>query len=605
MKKNDLIFATTILFFSILFWKQMPGLNFFIFTILLLGGQVLMKKEVLQKRNWIFSAIGALCSTFCVLYYGNTLSIFASFFSLLIASYFAMEGKGSILIGMVSSLLSIGSSLGFMISRIIERRMERMEKKGDNKSGKRFLIVLIALLVVMVFVLMYRESSVMFYNLTQKINFDFISITWIVFTFIGALIVFGFYYHNSVPGMSDWDSKHALQLSPSKEESWMDKMMSMDSEQFSGIVLLTLLNILLLIVNGLDAAFIFGGGEKLPVGITYTQYVHQGVGMLITSIVCAMLIILYYFRGRMNFSGKVNVLRNLAIFWIIQNAFMLFSTMWRNDSYIFMFGLTYKRIGVFVYLLLTLIGLFVTAWKVYGKKTNAFLVRTNSWLFYSVWVIACFVNWDGMILNFNTKNIKEPDVVYMSSLSDNILPDLLHYTENSTMFSSDAELKQTLSNRIFIFLSKQKYVSEEMKWPSYQWKAASMYNEFKNSPIPESGEMLNASDQELKQIYFFPAFENVASMDLSENDLENLGDVGNYHNLTSIDLRNNHDLKSLEGIQSLDELQTIYLYGDDIKDFGPLLQLKNLKTIGINSISQEWIDQIHQINPNVEFMGNY
>ncbi|HET6993163.1 MAG TPA: DUF4173 domain-containing protein, partial [Bacteroidia bacterium] len=422
MKKNDWIFLVTVFIYSILFYKEMPGLNFFIFSCILLSGQIFMRPGIFRNRQWLFAALGAISTSACVLYYGNTLSIFASFFSLMLTSYFAFQKDGSVLVGIFSSFVSSCASIGFMVSRIFERQRNKPESSSGNKFGKRTLIVLFALIVVLIFFFMYRESSVLFYQLTQKINFDWISFSWIGFTLLGALVVYGYYFHNPIPGIAEWDGKRVLNIPPQMNQTFWDKLMSMDSEKFSGIVLFSLLNILLLVVNGLDLAFIFNNNGNLPQGVSCKEYVHQGVGMLIASIIFAMLIILYFFRGRLNFSEKGKALRYLALLWIAQNAFMLYSTAWRNDVYVLAFGLTYKRIGVFIYLLLTLIGLIVTAWKVQGKKTNAFLIRTNSWLFYGVWVVACFFNWDGIVFKNNTTKIQKPDLTYLTSLSDDILP---------------------------------------------------------------------------------------------------------------------------------------------------------------------------------------
>src|SRR6187551_736785 len=107
MKKTDWIFLASVLLYSILFWKQLPGLNAFIFSGILLTGQVLLDPRILKIRAWQLTALGTLCSSFCVLYYGNTLSMFATFFSLLMSSYFACNQKGSVLVGVFSSMISI------------------------------------------------------------------------------------------------------------------------------------------------------------------------------------------------------------------------------------------------------------------------------------------------------------------------------------------------------------------------------------------------------------------------------------------------------------------------------------------------------------------
>ncbi len=604
MKKNDFIFLASVFIYSYLFWQQMPGLNFFLFTGILLFAQLLMNKQIIKNRNWILAAAGSLCSSFCVMYYGNTLGILACLFSLLAVSYFAYIKKGSILIGICSSLLAIGASIAYMVAGAVERRMNRLETPSGNKSGKRFLIVLIALGIVVVFFFMYRESSVMFYNLTEKINLDFISLPWIFFTCIGAIVLFGFYFHNAIPGFSEWDEKQPMKLSPGRKETWMDKLMSMDSEQFSGVVLFSLLNILLLVVNGLDAAFIFGGSGKLPDGITYTQYVHQGVGMLITSIVVAILIILFYFRGRMNFSANGKWLRNLAVLWIVQNAFMLLSTFYRNDLYCMLFGLTYKRIGVFVYLLLTLIGLIVTAGKVYGKRTNAFLIRANSWLFCGVWIIACFVNWDKMIFDYNSKIPSTSDITYLDSLSDDILPQLLQYSKTHPESSSTGQANE-LPKRAFVFLSKQEWLRDEMKWPSYQFTAAQNYETLRNENDLGTDSAMTVSNQELKRIYYFPGFQKLQSLDLSSNDLADVDEIGKYSNLTTLDLSRNENLTSISGIEKIQTLENLYLYGTKITDYSPLLELKNLKIIGINEIPNEWVIKLHNTNPKLEFRNEY
>jgi hypothetical protein len=600
MKKNDWIFLATVTTYSILFYKQMPGLNFFIFSCILLCGQILMCPGIFRNKKWLFAAIGAVCTSFCVLNYNYTLCIFGSFVTLMLASYFAFNKNGSVLAGLFSSFISATSSIGFMIARFVDRLRNKSENGKSGRVGKRTIIVLFALIVVLIFFFMYRESSVLFYQLTEKINFDWISFGWIIFTLIGALVIYGYFFHNSIPGFSEWDGKQRLILTPKEEQSGLDKLMSVESEKFSGIVLFSLLNILVLVVNGLDFTFIFCGDGKLPQGISSTEYVHQGVGMLITSIVFAMLIILYYFRGRLNFSGNGKLLRNLALLWIIQNAFMLISTAWRNDVYIFAFGLTYKRIGVFVYLLLTIIGLIVTAWKVLGKKTNAFLIRTNSLLFIGVWIIACFFNWDKIIVDFNTQKIQKPDLNYLNSLSTVILPQLISYSKNHPDQAEINYVGRSIQERTYLFLNDQKFLSENDKWPSYSIYPAKIYDELKDRKDFGNLVQLNLSYSEMKTIYYFPAYEKIRSLELSGNELKDLGEVSQFKNLQVLDLSNNPELKSLAGIEKADSLQYLSINGTGITDYSPLLKLKNLKKIVSGNMSAEIESQLRARNPEVE-----
>ena len=66
-------------------------------------------------------------------------------------------------------------------------------------------------------------------------------------------------------------------------------------------------------------------------------------------------------------------------------------------------GLTYKRIGVYFYLLLTFIALITTLVKITSFKSNWFLIRYNVWSLFLVLVFSTLFNWDKLILEYNVK----------------------------------------------------------------------------------------------------------------------------------------------------------------------------------------------------------
>jgi hypothetical protein len=566
-------------------------------NLFLLGGIILKDKSVLKNRNWWFASIGALISSAGVAWYGDTASIIANFISLLLVSSFVMNRGNSVLIALLQGFCNAAVSPAYMIIDSIERsRRRKAERPGTGIFGKRLVIVLLAFLVALVFFFLYRSSNILFDKLAEKINFDFISLSWCFFTFIGALVIYSFYYHHSIPGVSEWESKFGTDLQQQKEESVLDRLMSVSSERFSGIVLLSFLNLLLLVVNGLDAAFYFGTDHMLPAGVTYTEYVHQGVGMLITSILLAMAIILYYFRGRLNFSANNGVLRALAVFWILQNAFMLFSTMARNGMYVEMFGLTYKRIGVYFYLGLTLIGLLTTAFKVLRRKTNAYLFRINAWLFYGVLVLSCVLDFDGIIAGFNTKKAVKPDIIYLSSLSFRAYPALLESYDRRHDMLLPAEAR----NKAFRFMSFYRRVTESGNWPSLVFTAKPVYENLYNRPSFGSLDYIEAGNAELKTIYYFPAFANTVSFNFANDDIETLGEIGQYRKLRKLVLPGNEALCSLDGIENLAELEELDITNTQVHDLAPLMKLTRLKKLACSGISPEWRAALAVRFPGIE-----
>lgn len=593
MKKNDWIYLASVLVYTQLFYRQLEGLNFLLMNVVLLGGIAWKERSVLRNRNWWFAATGALVSATSVMIYGDAFSVWANFFSLLLVSSYSVKPGSSIIIAQLNAFCNTMIAGAWMIVDGLKRLQRRAPKEGGN-GWKKFLIVLIAFVVVLIFFFLYRSSNVLFDRFAQKINLDFISIPWLVFTLVGAWVLYAFYYPHPLPKVDEWENALPLDLKSSEELSWFDKLMSLPSERFSGLVLLSLLNALLLVVNGLDALFLFGG-SKLPQGVTYTEYVHQGVGALITSIVFAMAIILFYFRGRLNFDEKSGTLRFLAYCWIVQNAFMLFSTACRNNLYVGEYGLTYKRIGVYIYLLLTLIGLVTTAWKVMKKKTNVFLFRSNAWLFYAVMILGSTMNFDRMIAEFNTKPGVKADVDYLQELSFRAYPAQANYYA-----AKPGVFPQQLRNNIFVFVCRNRYIFDTHRWPSVVITAnrtageLSRFNSFGNS------QSVFAMDCPIHSVAYIPGFANTTLFNLNHTQLESLGEIGRYKAVTTLLISDNDELHSLEGIEGLQNLERLVMTGTSVTDYSPLLKLPHLKQLATDSISNEWRAKLLQQFPSLE-----
>eukprot|EP01026_Neomeris_dumetosa_P012764 TRINITY_DN14440_c0_g1_i1.p1 TRINITY_DN14440_c0_g1~~TRINITY_DN14440_c0_g1_i1.p1 ORF type:complete len:201 (+),score=-15.52 TRINITY_DN14440_c0_g1_i1:85-687(+) len=179
------------------------------------------------------------------------------------------------------------------------------------------------------------------------------------------------------PGLSNYESitKHSRPTNTCKVSS--SEKSSSQATYFSSIALknqfklsiitLTLLNALICIVNLTDLIYVWFS-QRVLTAAELSMYVHEGTNLLIIAILIAAGVVLVIFRKNLNFYPTNEGLKKLAYIWIGQNIFMVFSVAIRNLQYLSNYGLTYKRIGVFVFLLMVLIGLVTLFLKIRYKK---------------------------------------------------------------------------------------------------------------------------------------------------------------------------------------------------------------------------------------------
>ena len=90
--------------------------------------------------------------------------------------------------------------------------------------------------------------------------------------------------------------------------------------------------------------------------------------------------------------------------WIVQNGLLLFSTSRRNWVYISEYNLTYKRIGVYVWLFSCYGRALHLCVKLYRRYNNWYLIAQILWCGYWRFIASSAVNWDVMITRFNLGN---------------------------------------------------------------------------------------------------------------------------------------------------------------------------------------------------------
>lgn len=420
MKKitaQDKMMIVSAIIFGYLFYYQSIGVNYLIFTTLQIAIIAYISTKENRTLKWWGVLIGTFISAVSALLYGSLLSAFGSVFGLVMLSSITLNKNSSVVMTIFNTIYSSLAGILLLIKEKLEKLDEEKQEDAPSNTNKNALIFITTSVLGLIFFFLYRQSNVHFKEWTDKIDLSFISVGWIFFTLLGYYLIRTIYKPYSIEELQEYDlnAPNDLQLKGTEIDSLF---ISTQTKLQWGITLFITLNLLLFTVIITDFVYFFT--EHKGEEINYSLQVHQGIDALIFSIILAIAIILYFFGGKLNFIKENKKLKQLAKFWIIQNAILVLLTAFRNIEYIQAFFLTYKRIGVFIYLACCLVGLFYTYIKISAVKTNWFLVRKVSWTIYVMLIWTPIVNWDSVIIHYNfnhaENNPKALDIFYLYSL---------------------------------------------------------------------------------------------------------------------------------------------------------------------------------------------
>lgn len=358
---------------------------------------------------------------------------------------------------------------------------------------------------------MYNFANVVFKNLMNDVgmalqNFFELFFTWFSWQRFGFLL-FGLFVtgglllkseinnfsaidisqHNDLArqrtDLNKWKQTHWFQLLSLLMGRFANGIMALRNENITGVISLALLNILLLVINCIDIKYVWFD-FKYSNDINLSNYVHEGAGMLIFSILLAMVLLLFFFRGNLNFYKKNKWLRFGAYAWLFQNAILVISVLFRDYYYIASMGLAYKRIGVLVFLLLVLFGLITVFIKIQQRKTSYYLFRVNAWFAILILVVSSCIHWDETIAEYNLarKEKVQLDVDFLLSLSDRTLPvlekniDVLEKVLPPDSISYDGRGGTSLINvRTILANRKIEFFQNQASYSWLSWNVADAY----------------------------------------------------------------------------------------------------------------------------------
>jgi hypothetical protein len=199
---------------------------------------------------------------------------------------------------------------------------------------------------------------------------------------------------------------------------------------------LVLCNILFAIQNGLDIAFLWGGGT-LPVGMTYAEYAQRGAqALIVTALLAGIFALIALRQGSESESNRL--VRLLVYLWLGQNVFLVASAIERTLAYVAAYALTPMRLAALLWMGLVAVGLILIVWRIVTRKSGLWLVNANILAAVALLYATAFIDLSGLSADYNVRHAREVtgegvllDVAYMRELGPSALPALDWFIANT------------------------------------------------------------------------------------------------------------------------------------------------------------------------------
>ncbi|MBS1566917.1 MAG: DUF4173 domain-containing protein, partial [Bacteroidetes bacterium] len=434
--------------FNLLFWREELALNALLFDAFLISMLFYCYPSALKNRIVLSLLPAHLLCLSMVLLQHTVLSQVALVATLLLLAAFAEYAHRSAWFA-GSAILS--NFILFVAGLSQQLRARASRKRKPLGLGKIIRFSIFPVLIGLAFFIIYQLGNSIFAGIMARMGRQielflenlsvYFSFSWIM------LLVAGFYLTGALllrtPGRSleqkeagKTDGLQRTRRSRRKGEDSFVKglaqtvmgrlatgILALKHEHTVGLISLGLLNALLLFINVIDIHYLWLNFSYTP-DMNLTQMIHEGTEILILSLVLAMIVLLFFFRGNLNFYKRNKWLKAGAYAWLLQNAVLVVSVLIRDYYYIKLTGLAYKRIGVLFFLLMVLTGLVTVFIKIVFKKTTYYLLRVNAWAGIFLLAVATTVDWDMTIAKYNIAHSDKValDIPFLLSLSDRTLP---------------------------------------------------------------------------------------------------------------------------------------------------------------------------------------
>lgn len=406
--------VTGILIFVCLFYNHIPGLNISLFAFAV--WMFCFAENQSKPKSGFFWMLSAACmvAIFSFAWYGDEISFFALFFSIIVTVLYSQFPS----LNVVTYPIILGINFLTFPFRIFFFRNWLPGNFFKSSWKKWIATAVVPILFLILFTFVYATGSDLFSGFFEKVFFKLDIVQIILLGILAFFILFNLWCL--------WLPRLVIRLNTELKDDFRDEskksiipsfsLFDKSLERRGGEITFILLNILLLIFiisYNYEQFFAVGANNSL------SDEIHQRIATVIVSIILAIGLILFYFKSKINLGTEGRLLKMLSIIWIILNSLLVLSAFIKNGEYILHYGLTFKRISVFIFLIICLIGLYLTWYKIRFQKTNVFLINRMSWTLFFTLVITAPINFSSIVTTYNIHHIEQVDTKYLQGLPFN------------------------------------------------------------------------------------------------------------------------------------------------------------------------------------------
>lgn len=461
--KKKIITGISAIGFSYLFYQQGWGINAGIFALIMIIGLVLVRRGQFTHGSSIYTSVLLLIGSLGLFFTGSTIAVISYMTLMVLLAGIALDARLSYLFAFMNGVVGLAiSPITTIGSRIYRSKAQVSSERQDSSNHRMLLPIVIAVVVGTIFYSLYASSNPLISWLQYQIDWSVIDLGFIGMTLIGLVIMIGYFWTQSNTLLETYDLQNNNILYRRKHKNSAG-LKSLFTERRIVVAVLWTVCVVLAYVNLSDLFVLFLGA--IPEGLTYSQYVHQGFYGLLFSILLAMAILLWFFRGSLNFLRKKEIVIRPAIAWVIMNMLLVITTCWKNALYVHEYGLTYKRIVVFIFLISVLYGLIVILLKILKVRNMLYFLRSSFLGLVVMSFALALVPWDTVITQFNLNSelTKTNDLRYLFSLNRNQVSLFESMKTNPDLFSFDQSM--LVEQRLIDYVTSQ----EDKGWQSATW----------------------------------------------------------------------------------------------------------------------------------------